>query len=538
MQELRKKLTLVLICLGIMLFISCTDEINDEVADENQATVEDVKEVLTITTTIPSDQDEISLPISMNGYDGVTINWTSSNSSIISNEGVVIHPAGTGTTAVDLTATITKGSASVIKVITVTVNHECEDLTDEDYITQAKTLLSFEYTKDVYIDQIVVLPQSVAAYGQSVSVVWSTSNTDYLELNEAKTECTVHRDIVDVPVNLVASLSYGSATGSKTIEVTVEYIPMISATFVSGATVIYTFSKTSDGTYNLVTDYTSSSGKKTKLKYTYTADTSAKRMTTTVVENCIDEVWTEKQTYINDETEKWIAQADAYITVAESPSMENFLTAWRIENNDSTITMDSLIQQIVESLSRYFDNVTSAEEFNELTEEQKQAGVIHLLDSTRSTCALRSGLVSTATWNDLKTKGLQDIITEADCLYLSNIDYSYAITTDRALSFSGLTVWSSDKEWYEQVSYYLYNADNYIYYRIDFYSYYIQYGTGSYDDDWCVPNSDFTKFTSLYTGDVWNVSFENGILTFEDSDNSLSVSYRYFEGKPLYLNWY
>ena len=63
----------------------------------------------------------LNLPVT--GTQGSTISWSSSNSSVLTNTGVVLkRPAkGSGNTSVTLTATITKGAASFQKVFTILI---------------------------------------------------------------------------------------------------------------------------------------------------------------------------------------------------------------------------------------------------------------------------------------------------------------------------------------------------------------------------------------------------------------------------------
>ncbi|MCR4735766.1 MAG: InlB B-repeat-containing protein [Treponema sp.] len=92
-------------------------------ADTSAEDIAAVKSALAITfadgDSATSVTSNITLP---SGSNGVSVTWTSSNSAVISNDGVVTRPAfADGNASVTLTATLSKGSASDTKAFSLTV---------------------------------------------------------------------------------------------------------------------------------------------------------------------------------------------------------------------------------------------------------------------------------------------------------------------------------------------------------------------------------------------------------------------------------
>ena len=105
---------------------SLSDITFPEVGDAQ--TINSAKDSLYLTNSIKTDQNSITLPTSLEGFEGVEISWDSQNKAIIANDGTVTHPAKT--TDVKLVATIKKNQASTNKDIYVTVFGNNETGTD------------------------------------------------------------------------------------------------------------------------------------------------------------------------------------------------------------------------------------------------------------------------------------------------------------------------------------------------------------------------------------------------------------------------
>ncbi|MGP1532092.1 MAG: immunoglobulin-like domain-containing protein, partial [Treponema sp.] len=116
-------------------------KINDE------KTVNTVKDTLTVQEIVGKSQNKIILP---KGGEGVTVTWKS-NPDLIDSEGNVTHKDGEGVDEVELTATITKGEASVKKTFTVKIAQKNKELSLDELLESVTIPVNYDKTK--YEDQ-------------------------------------------------------------------------------------------------------------------------------------------------------------------------------------------------------------------------------------------------------------------------------------------------------------------------------------------------------------------------------------------------
>lgn len=74
---------------------------------------------LEIVESIPLNVNNVTLPTTLEGYEGVTVEWTSSNAALNTETGAVTHPVST--LDLTLTATVKKGTDQTVRSWTVTV---------------------------------------------------------------------------------------------------------------------------------------------------------------------------------------------------------------------------------------------------------------------------------------------------------------------------------------------------------------------------------------------------------------------------------
>lgn len=74
---------------------------------------------LEIVESIPLNVNNVTLPTTLEGYEGVTVEWTSSNAAFNTETGAVTHPVST--LDLTLTATVKKGTDQTVRSWTVTV---------------------------------------------------------------------------------------------------------------------------------------------------------------------------------------------------------------------------------------------------------------------------------------------------------------------------------------------------------------------------------------------------------------------------------
>lgn len=78
---------------------------------------------------------------------GGAISWTSSNSCVISNNGNVAHPEGSGVTEVTLTAVLTKGESKAPRPFTVSVHQKDCVPTAEEILQSVEISFTYYETK-------------------------------------------------------------------------------------------------------------------------------------------------------------------------------------------------------------------------------------------------------------------------------------------------------------------------------------------------------------------------------------------------------
>ncbi|MHB9056894.1 MAG: immunoglobulin-like domain-containing protein [Paludibacteraceae bacterium] len=154
----------------------------------------------------------LSLP--SDAGDGVVITWQSSNTSVISNSGIVTRPsAGTEPVYLTLTATLTKNGISTTKDFAVRVMPYLSD-SESVAIDISNLFLSENIT---LLRSNLVLPLS-GNEGSSIS--WSSNNTDVLS-NGGAIINRPPKGSGDVIVTLKATLTKGSAVSTKSFTVIV-----------------------------------------------------------------------------------------------------------------------------------------------------------------------------------------------------------------------------------------------------------------------------------------------------------------------------
>lgn len=139
-----------------------------------------------------------------------TVTWTSSNTSVISNTGVVTRPQANAT--VSLTATISYGDKTDTLVFTVTVKKV--DVTDQDKVNAAKTLLETEYADTIGdVDFEVTEDLTLVTTIGEATVTWATTDATIIS---ASGEVTRPSYVIgDQTITLTATLTVGTATTTK-----------------------------------------------------------------------------------------------------------------------------------------------------------------------------------------------------------------------------------------------------------------------------------------------------------------------------------
>ncbi|MBW7572388.1 immunoglobulin-like domain-containing protein [Caproiciproducens faecalis] len=155
------------------------------------------------------------------GAHGSTIQWTSSNSVYLAADGTVNRPAySTGDRSVVLTATLTKGQASVQKTYSLTVK-KLDATEDEllfegyDWLNESRTLGS-DNLSQYAVTSGLTLPEKTA---NGLSIVWKSDSPDYI--TDSGTVTRPEAGDGNRSVTLTATISNPSGSMQKKLQYTV-----------------------------------------------------------------------------------------------------------------------------------------------------------------------------------------------------------------------------------------------------------------------------------------------------------------------------
>jgi len=160
------------------------------------------------------------LPTSLTG--GITVAWSSNNTSVISNTGVVTRPAaGSANSSVTLTATLSLGETTLQKTFAVTVTAQAVVVDYNAVLQSVKDALSFESIAGAnqyssYVTGDLSLPTVLS---DVVSLTWSSSNTSVISNTGVVTRPAYGTG--DATVTLTATLTYGGSSITFNVSVTV-----------------------------------------------------------------------------------------------------------------------------------------------------------------------------------------------------------------------------------------------------------------------------------------------------------------------------
>lgn len=147
---------------------------------------------------------------------GSIVSWVSGNPAYVTNTGAVTRPAhGAGDVTLNITATITKGTASDTKVFTITVK---ESLSDSASVSADKDALNIIYAAGdsaSSVAQTLTLPASGL---NRTTISWSSSDTSVITNTGIVTR---PHNSIDVTIILIATIYKGGISDTKTFTVTV-----------------------------------------------------------------------------------------------------------------------------------------------------------------------------------------------------------------------------------------------------------------------------------------------------------------------------
>ncbi|MDF2698814.1 MAG: putative endo-beta-N-acetylglucosaminidase [Haloplasmataceae bacterium] len=169
-----------------------------------------IEENLTMNVT-----SDFLLPELNDDFNDVTIEWSSSNTAIIGNDGNLIQP--NFDTEINITIKLSYKDKSLEKVVKVTAVGKSE----QTRVEEAKATLTIPTE---LISENLTLPISNHTNGASIS--WATSNSDVI----SNTGVVTRTKVLET-VTLTATLTIGAASATKEFTVTVNKVNIVSETF-------------------------------------------------------------------------------------------------------------------------------------------------------------------------------------------------------------------------------------------------------------------------------------------------------------------
>ena len=483
-------------------------KINDE------ATVKTVKDALTVQEIVGKAQNKIILP---KGGEGVTVTWKS-NPDLIDSEGNVTHKDGEGVDEVELTATITKGEASVKKTFTVKIAQKNKVLSTEEILDSVTIPVNYDKTK--YEAQDIDVQESILVEDKTVTIEYTSSNDEkHLRYNSSTKKITVHRDIADVTVQLSVKLTCEGKEKTKQIPVLIERIPEFVYLDYSGNKATFTL----DGTTLTKTNSTSSwSGGS---KFAYTVDTKNEIITVSKTHTFRNGKFLDKEETVDADIAEFSKFTSSYKKAYEQPNLENLRVLFNY--NDANLKNDDeLIDYILknENIRKHFDGITETstkDDFKALAEDKKKKGIKNYCEEMLKEGAAYHNISDALPFYQMLEKveaaAIAKIRKEISKEFFTNIKYKYIVsskiyksTYPKGVWFEAKYIYDENRSWYEN-SYY---GSWYGIWQDVYGTWNLKVGSNIYYGKF---NSDYTEFTYSKkkndgTGQTYS---ENGKWIFE-----------------------
>ena len=494
-------------------------KINDD------ATVKTVKDALTVQEIVGKAQNKIILP---KGGEGVTVTWKS-NPDLIDSEGNVTHKDGTGFDEVELTATITKGEASVKKTFKVKVAQKNKELSLDELLESVTIPVNYDKTK--YEDQEIDVQESILVEDKTVTIEYTSSNdVTHLRYDSSTKKITVHRDIIDVTAQLSVKLTCEGKEKTKQIPVLVERIPeFIQEAY--GTTTTFAF----DGT-TLTKTYTSSGSGGSK--FAYTVDTKNEIITVSKTHVFKNGDFLDKEKYINALIAENLKAISDVKEAHEQPNLENLRKVVNVFNGKSLKNDDELIDYILkdENIRKHFDGITETstkDDFKALAEDKKKKGIKSFCEEEIKEIAAYNNISDALPFYQMLEKveaaANANVRKEVSKEFFTNIKYKYKVSSEsdktqypKGVGFEAKYIYDENRSWYENNSFgYWSNI-----YRSGNDKWELVAGSNTYYGKF---NSDYTEFTYSEKKDdgTGQTDSENGKWIFEkpvvDTDGKVSM---------------
>ncbi len=495
-------------------------KINDE------ATVKTVKDTLTVQEIVGKAQNKIILP---KGGEGVTVTWKS-NPDLIDSEGSVTHKDGTGFDEVELTATITKGEASVKKTFKVKIAQKNKELSLDELLESVTIPVNYDKTK--YEAQDIDVQESILVEDKTVTIEYTSSNDEkHLKYNSSTKKITVYRDIADVTAQLFVKLTCEGKEKTKQIPVLIERIPEFVYVDNYGNKTTFAF----DGT-TLTKTYTEY--QENNAKFAYTADTNNEIITVSKTHVFKNGDFLDKEKYINALIAENLKAISDVKEAHEQPNLENLRKGVKAFEGKSLKNDDELIDYILnkEKIRKHFEGMTETstkDDFKALSEDKKTAGIKNYCEEEIKEIAAYHNISDALPFYQMLEKveaaANANVRKEVSKEFFTNIKYKYKVSSKsdktqypKGVGFEAKYIYDKDRSWNENMRFgYWSNI-----YRSGNDKWELVAGSNTYYGKF---NSDYTEFTySKKKDDVTGqTDSENGKWIFEkpvvDTDGKVSM---------------
>lgn len=483
-------------------------KINDE------KTVKTVKDALTVQEIVGKAQNKIILP---KGGEGVTVTWKS-NPDLIDSEGNVTHKDGEGVDEVELTATITKGEASVKKTFKVKVAQKNKELSLDELLDSVTIPVNYDKTK--YEAQDIDVQESILVEDKTVTIEYTSSNdVTHLRYDSYTKKIIIHRDIADVTAQLSVKLTCEGKEKTKQIPVLIERIPEFVYLDYSGNKATFTL----DGTTLTKTNSTSSwSGGS---KFAYTVDTKNEIITVSKTHTFRNGKFLDKEETVDADIAEFSKFTSSYKKAYEQPNLENLRVLFNY--NDANLKNDDeLIDYILknENIRKHFDGITETstkDDFKALAEDKKKKGIKNYCEEMLKEGAAYHNISDALPFYQMLEKveaaAIAKIRKEISKEFFTNIKYKYIVSSEiykstypKGVWFEAKYIYDENRSWYEN-SYY---GSWYGIWQDVYGTWNLKVGSNIYYGKF---NSDYTEFTYSKkkndgTGQTYS---ENGKWIFE-----------------------
>ncbi len=166
-----------------------------------------------------------NVSLATSGANSTTINWSSNNTTVIGNTGVVTRPTyTTGNQIVILTATISRGGVQDIKTFVITV--KALPISDSESVSLDKTSLtnSSILNRNTALNNITG-PLNLYKTGQKGSIIgWSSSDTSLVSVSGLVNRPTFLQG--DKNITITAIIRKGLVIDAKSFSLTIKALPI------------------------------------------------------------------------------------------------------------------------------------------------------------------------------------------------------------------------------------------------------------------------------------------------------------------------